>query len=201
MNKPENVLYSGVSSLFIPNLVRYHCPTVLYLIHRKIVRKTFQRQIRLYDKGDYVTFRNKLNSIDWDRILATDYVNKCAEQFSDSIISSNYICEQSTVDDRVTTLPDIELPDYALLNEIYIIDDDVREAIILLNSNKSPSPDLLIPRLLKEGMQQLVIPLRLKKFPDPWKKSNLTTIHKKDSLTHPGNYRPISLLNCNGKIM
>ena len=87
MNKPENVLYSGVSSLFIPNLVRYHCPTVLYLIHRKIVRKTFQRQIRLYDKGDYVTFRNKLNSIDWGRILATDYINKCAEQFSDSIIS------------------------------------------------------------------------------------------------------------------
>ena len=120
-----------------------------------------------------------------------------------------YFCMQSTVDDRVTTLPDIELPDYALLNEIYITDDDVREAIILLNSNKSPSPDLLIPRLLKEGMQQLVIPLRrlfnlslrLKKFPDPWKKSNLTTIHKKDSLTHPGNYRPISLLNCNGKIM
>ena len=120
-----------------------------------------------------------------------------------------YFCEQATIDDRAATLPDLELPDYALLNEIYITDDDVREAIILLKSNKSPGPDLLGPRLLKEGMQQLVIPLRrlfnlslgLKKFPDPWKKSNLTAIHKKDSLTHPGNYRPISLLNYNGKLM
>ena len=109
----------------------------------------------------------------------------------------------------VKSTPDLELPDYALLNEIYITDDDVREAIILLNSNKAPGPDLLSSRLLKEGMQQLVIPLRrlfnlsirLKKFPDPWKKSNLTAIHKKDSLTHPGNYRPISLLNYNGKLM
>ena len=59
VNKPENVSYSGVSSPFIPNLVRYHCPTVLYLKHRKIVRKMFRRHIWLYDKGDYVTFRNK----------------------------------------------------------------------------------------------------------------------------------------------
>ena len=117
-------------------------------------------------------------------------------------------CEQSPIDDRAATLPDLELPDYALLNDIYITDNNVSEAIILLNSNKSPDPDLFCPRLLKESMQQLVILrrlfnllLRLKKFPDPWKKSNLTAIHKKDSLTHPGNYRPVSLLNYNGKLM
>ena len=52
VNKPENVLYSGVSSPFIPKLVRYHCPTVLYLKRRKIVRKTFRRHTWLYDKGD-----------------------------------------------------------------------------------------------------------------------------------------------------
>ena len=86
VNKPENVLYSGVSSPFIPNLVRYYCPTVLYLKHRKIVRKTFRRHICLYDKGDYVKYRNKLNRIDWDHMLATDDVNKCVEQFSDSIM-------------------------------------------------------------------------------------------------------------------
>ena len=87
VNKLEDVLYSGVSSPFIPNLVvRYHCPTVFYLKHRKIVRKTFRRHIWLYDKGDYVTVRNKLNSIGWDGILATDDIIKCAEQFSDSIM-------------------------------------------------------------------------------------------------------------------
>ena len=39
-----------------------------------------------------------------------------------------YFCEQSTIDDRAATLPDLELPDSALLNAIYITDDDVREA-------------------------------------------------------------------------
>ena len=57
----------------------------------------------------------------------------------------------------------------------------------MLNSNKAPGPDILSPKLLKEGMQQLVphlqklfnLSLRLKKFPDSWKKSNVTAIHKK----------------------
>ena len=52
------------------------------------------------------------------------------------------------------------LPDYAFLDEIYITDEDVREAIIRLNSNKAPGPDLISPRLFKEGMQQLVPQLR-----------------------------------------
>ena len=33
------------------------------------------------------------------------------------------------------------------------------------------------------------------------KKSNVTAIHKKDSTALLGNYRPISLLNYNGKLM
>ena len=333
VNKPEHVLYSGVSSPFIPDLVRYHCPTVLYLKHRKIVRKTFQRHIWLYDRGDYAMYRNKLNSIDWDSILSNDDINKCAEQFSDSIMQAaresipnkivtirpsepswinssikrnirqrkrlyrkakrintnliwerfkhkrneinsmiktaklqykeklahelqtndsnskhwykltsellttkterkpvpfleandkiiesdqdkadllnTFFCKQSTLDDRAATLPELELPVYPLLEEIHITNDDVREAIVMLNSNKAPGPDLISPKLLKEGMQQLVpqlqrlfnLSLRLKKFPDSWKKSNVTAIHKKDSTALPGNYRPISLLNYNGKLM
>ena len=54
-------------------------------------------------------------------------------------------------------------------------------------SNKAPGPDLISPRLFKEGMQQLVpqlrklfnLSLRLKKISEPWRKSNLTAIHKK----------------------
>ena len=41
----------------------------------------------------------------------------------------------------------------------------------------------------------------MKKFPSDWKRANVTLVHKKDSLSDPSNFRPISLLNCNGKLM
>ena len=83
VNKPENIVYSGVTSPFIPNLVRYHCPTV-----RRILSKTFRRHSWLYDKGDYAKYRNIVNSIDWNGILSNDDINLCAKQFSDSIMQA-----------------------------------------------------------------------------------------------------------------
>ena len=81
VNKPENIVFSGVTSPFIPNLVRYHCPTVLYLKHRKILNKTIRRHIWLYDKGDYVKYRNILNSTDWDSILSNADIHLCKTIF------------------------------------------------------------------------------------------------------------------------
>ena len=43
--------------------------------------------------------------------------------------------------------------------------------------------------------------LTLKAFPDSWKQANVTAVHKKDDRCLPNNYRPISLLNCDGKLM
>ena len=136
--------------------------------------------------------------------------NKIIENDHDKAEALNsYFCKQSTLDDTEATLPDLITPEYPLLEQIYITHEDVREAIALLNPNKAPGPDLISPKLLKEGTQQLVpqlqrlfnLSLSLKQFPNSWKKSNVTAIHKKDSTTNPGNYRPISLLNINGKLM
>ena len=38
-------------------------------------------------------------------------------------------------------------------------------------------------------------------FPDPWKEANVVPIHKKDNKNLVGNYRPISLLSCIGKVL
>ena len=41
VSKPENVVYSGVSSPFIPDLIRYHCPIIVTLKFRKPIQKPF----------------------------------------------------------------------------------------------------------------------------------------------------------------
>ena len=122
---------------------------------------------------------------------------------------NTFFVEQSTLDDSNATLPDFYPPNHELLETITITDNDVQEAIRLLKPNKAPGPDLISPRLYKEGAEQLIpilrrlfnLSLSVRKFPSSWKRSNVTPIHKKDSRSNPGNYRPISLLNINGKIM
>lgn len=88
VSKPENVLYSDVVSPFIPNLVRYHCPTVLYLKYRKPVSKVYKRHIWLYDRGNYNEFRHKLSQINWDHVFSTNNINESADKFTDSIITA-----------------------------------------------------------------------------------------------------------------
>ena len=333
VSEPENVIYSDVTSPFIPNLVRYHCPTVLYLKYRNPVNKTYKRHIWLYDRGDYNQFRHKLSQVNCDQVFVSNNVNECAEKITDSIINaakesipnktvtirpsepqwinsqikreirkrkrlfrnakrkntyahwnkfkqkrnevailirdakkqykdklandlinsnnnsrrwhklvsqiinpqsneqsipflktdeniieSNYeiaealnifFIEQSTVDDTNVPLPEFHPPNYDVLENILIPEDDVKEAISLLKPNKAPGPDLISPRLYKEGAEQLIpylrklfnLSLAVKQFPSSWKRSNLTAAHKKDSRSNPSNYRPISLLNYGGKIM
>ncbi|MCG7878660.1 MAG: reverse transcriptase domain-containing protein [Candidatus Thiodiazotropha endolucinida] len=333
VSKPENALYCDVISPFIPNLVRYHCPTVLYLKYRKPVSKTYKRHIWLYDRGDYNEYRHKLTQVNWDQVFVSNNINECADKLTDSIlkaaratipnktvtirpnepewinaqikreirkrkrlfknakrknttaswnkfkqkrnevtlltrnakkqykdklindlINSNtnskrwhrlvkqiiapqnntqpiqfleigdeivqtdheiaetlntYFLEQSTLDDSHAFIPECHPPNYELLENVYITNDDVKEAISLVKSNKAPGPDHISPRLFKEGANELIPQLRklfnlslaVREFPVSWKTSNLTAVHKKDSRSNPGNYRPISLLNYAGKLM
>ena len=122
---------------------------------------------------------------------------------------NNFFVQQSTLDDVNASLSNFVPPNYESLSTIDIIDEDIIEAISLLNASKAPGPDLISPKLLKEGAAQLVPPLRKvftlslgqKKIPSDWKYANVTAISKKEKSPIPGDHRPISLLNYNGKLM
>ena len=122
---------------------------------------------------------------------------------------NNYFVEQSTLDESNASLPEFQPPNHEILENIIISDEDVIEAINMVKPIKASGPDLISPRLFKEGANQLVFPLRklfnisliLGEFPASWKRSNVTAIHKKDDRSNPRNYRPISLLNYAGKLM
>lgn len=333
VTRPENVLYSGVISPFIPDVVRFHCPIILTLKFRKPAISSFKRHIWLYDQGNYDLYRDKLNQINWELSFFSNDINIITEDITEKIISAATECipnktvtirpnepewlnayikrhirqrkrlfktakrsndihawtrfktkrnmvttllrqskkryfdklasdlqnnslsskswfkisnkflrnvsnqspipvlettndifesdrekaellntffvQQSTIDDTNASLPECSLPSHELLTDINITRVETIKAIKLMAVNKASGPDSISPKLIKEGINQLADPLTKlfnlsllhKIFPNAWKRSNVTAIHKKDSRNNPTNYRPISLLNILGKLM
>jgi hypothetical protein len=84
--------------------------------------------------------------------------------------------------------------------------------LIITNSlkiDKSPGPDELHPRLLKELAKSLTKPLciifdqslRLKMIPMEWKKATISAIFKKGNRLMAGNYRPVSITSVICKLL
>ena len=77
-----------------------------------------------------------------------------------------------------------------------------------MNAKKSTGHDGLSPTILKLSAAALAAPLttlfnyciRTSKYPDDWKMSNVTPIHKKDEATNKNNYRPVSVLPAASKL-
>ena len=85
----------------------------------------------------------------------------------------------------------------------------VRKEVISLNINKAIGPDEIHPRLLKELVDYITIPLFIimKKslvdgiLPTDWKLANVSPVFKKGSKNLAENYRPISLTSIVCRLM
>ncbi|MCG8077783.1 MAG: reverse transcriptase family protein, partial [Candidatus Thiodiazotropha taylori] len=121
---------------------------------------------------------------------------------------NSYFSSQTIVEDAHKSLPDLE-PANVTLSSIFISVQDVLDVLKHLNVTKASGPDLISPRLLREGADILAHPFSIVYnrslaqgyFPPQWKEANLTPIFKKDDKSLPSNYRPISLLSSVGKVM
>ena len=113
-----------------------------------------------------------------------------------------FFISQAAVNDDNKQLPDMIPTEYSF-NVVQIICQDVRDFLQNLNVTKSCGPDLISPRLLREGADILDKPLStvfnrsIDKcyFPSQWKDGNVTPIHKKNEKSLPSNYWPITLLS------
>ena len=100
-------------------------------------------------------------------------------------------------------------PQYDLTDSFTITSQEVFDILNGLDISKASGPDLVNPRLLKEGASCLSAPLSkffnhilcIGKFPQLWKEANATPVFKKGDRHIPNNYRPISLISCIGKVM
>ena len=99
--------------------------------------------------------------------------------------------------------------DNNFLNTFKFEESEILQAISNIKVNKTPGPDRISPRILKEAKNELVKPLSILfnkslntgKVPDEWKLANVTPIFKKGSKAEAQNYRPISLTSVVGKLM
>ena len=121
-------------------------------------------------------------------------------EFFSSIFTDEDIVDLPTFQDRHNNV---------LLENVEIKEEDVYEYLKALNASKSPGPDGLHPRVLKEGSKELTIPFTIlyRKslsdgvVPKEWKDAHLTPIFKKGSRAASNNYRPVSLTSIACKIM
>ena len=128
---------------------------------------------------------------------------------------NNYFC---TIGKNITdSLPNTtgHFSDY-LVNKIQqtfflapVTNQEVYKELIHLKNNKSPGPDDFTPKLIKSVATYLHLPLTIlynksietATFPNDLKIAKVIPLFKKNCRYKPENYRPISLLNCFGKIM
>jgi len=87
--------------------------------------------------------------------------------------------------------------------------DDVMTILAKMKIAKSPGPDGVHPRILKECSEAISEALYIifrksmdtATIPDDWREAKITPIHKKGSRRSPSNYRPISLTSIVCKMM
>ena len=105
------------------------------------------------------------------------------------------------VDEGDGPVPDFKADFNSELNDVNINEEDMYNVLKGLNASKSPGPDNIHPRVLKELARELSYPFTLLfnktlkdgKIPDSWKLANVKPIFKKGKKNSAGNYRPVSL--------
>ena len=83
-----------------------------------------------------------------------------------------------------------------LLENLEVTENQVREKLKKLRSDKAPGPDLVHPHILKTFANTICKPLALiynltltqQTLPNIWKTGNITAIFKKGDKTLPQNY-------------
>jgi len=90
-----------------------------------------------------------------------------------------------------------------------ITEDEIAKILKTLKIDKSPGPDKIHPRILKETADTIAIPLKIifeqslkdKEVPKSWKEAQISAIFKKGKKCLAGNYRPVSLTSVICKVM
>lgn len=124
-----------------------------------------------------------------------------------NIFSKNFNSYHSSVDNQLHGLGST-ISEITNFNYVDLTVECIEQKILKLDVTKSAGPDDIPPIFLKKCSHSLSTPLKiifqkslsLGIFPDYWKYTYITPIHKKGSTTEVSNYRPISKLSALSKL-
>ena len=105
-------------------------------------------------------------------------------------------------------IPELKVNYKTILDDISINEENMLQVLKNLKISKSPGPDGIHPRILRELCHELAHPLlslfnktvQDGELPSSWKEAEVKPIFKKGSKEDPGNYRPVSLTSIICKI-
>ncbi len=186
------------------NQAKWACRQAERDFERRIAReaKTNPKAFYKYAQSKMKTRARITNLTDEDGNLVTDDKEKAdlMNRFFTSVFT----------DEDLTSMPNFDERDYDHpLTDFQITPDMVKKKLQKLNPSKSPGPDGMHPRVLRELKDQIAGPLchvyskSLQQgiLPKEWKTGWVSPIHKKNSRLSPSNYRPVSLTSVACKIM
>jgi len=95
------------------------------------------------------------------------------------------------------------------LSHVEIKKEEVLGILKNMKVDKSPGPDVIYPRILREAREEIAGTLReifvsslaSGEVPKDWKLANVVPLFKKGSKDNPGNQRPVSLMSVVGKLL
>ncbi len=141
-------------------------------------------------------------------LIKTDQTFATSDQEKANTLN-DYFISISSVDDSEAVLPNITLKTNNTLSNIHITEQEIRDVLSNLVTNKASGPDEISHRMLKETRMTISEPLQILfsrslssgNYPNIWKIANVMPVFKKGDSSMPSNYRPISLISCVGKVM
>ena len=146
----------------------------------------------------------KWHNSDGNELLAQDDKEKAVAL--QKFFSSVYTVE---TDDTPETSPIRIDENITTYFDFVLTQEDIYTRLDKLQTDKSPGPDQLHPRILYETRDVIAYPLFLifnksletGKLPGDWKLAEVTAIYKKGAKHDRSNYRPVSLTNVCCKIL
>ena len=180
---------------------------------RKIT-KQFEKQIAQQVKENpkkfwkYARSKTKTKNSIPDLFKDDDYTESTKSDKEKANVLADFFTSVFTVEGD-GEMPHLDKIDVPPLETMTIYTDKVKKKLDKLNISKSPGPDGVHPRVLKEVSKSLCIPLakifdtsiRTGQIPEDWKCAYITAIFKKGNRKVAGNYRPVSLTSIICKLM